>query len=138
MIRIEIPGMRLCSLTNAREHHMVKAKRARAQRQAAQWAIRSRWTEFIYHRAYEIEITRLGPRVLDSDNLASSAKSVRDGIADALGVDDGDPRITWLYAQEKGRPREYGVRIEIRERRREQEQPEQVHGARVKCKVTGA
>ena len=60
-----------------------------------------------------VTITRLGPRKLDSDNLATSAKGLRDGIADKLGVDDGDERITWCYAQEKSKT--YGVRIEIEE-----------------------
>lgn len=35
----------------------------------------------------------------------------RDGIADALGVDDGDEsKVTWSYAQERG---DYGVRVKI-------------------------
>jgi hypothetical protein len=50
---------------------------------------------------------------MDSDNLAIAAKSLRDGVADKLGIDDGDPRITWAYAQEKSKG--YAVRIEIQE-----------------------
>ena len=30
------------------------------------------------------------------------------GIADALGIDDGSEFVTWLYAQTKRFPREYG------------------------------
>lgn len=52
-------------------------------------------------------------RVLDDDNLASGFKATRDGVADWLGVDDGDKRLTWRYAQEKGAPKFYGVRIEV-------------------------
>lgn len=37
-----------------------------------------------------------------------------DGVADALGVNDRDPRIDWRVAQEKGRPREHAVRVEVR------------------------
>ena len=51
--------------------------------------------------------------MLDSDNLASSLKAVRDGVADAMGVDDGCSRIQWCYAQRKGKPREYAVLVEI-------------------------
>lgn len=59
-----------------------------------------------------VTITRLGPRKLDSDNLAASAKSVRDEIAKQFGVDDGDEdAYVWRYAQEKSK--EYGVRVEI-------------------------
>jgi hypothetical protein len=45
---------------------------------------------------------------MDSDNSIGSLKSVRDGVADALGIDDGDPRLTWEYRQETG---PFGVRI---------------------------
>jgi hypothetical protein len=60
-----------------------------------------------------ITLTRIAPRRLDSDNLARSLKAVRDGIADAIGVDDGDPRLEWRYAQEQGAVREYAVRVEV-------------------------
>ena len=60
-----------------------------------------------------ITITRIGPRELDSDNLAGSAKHVRDGIADWLMINDRDKRLQWKYAQEKGAPKEYGVRIRV-------------------------
>ena len=48
-----------------------------------------------------------------SDNLAAALKHVRDGVADALGMDDGDPRLVWLYGQRRGRPGEYAVLVEI-------------------------
>jgi len=60
-----------------------------------------------------ITLTRIAPRALDSDNLASGLKAVRDGVADALGVDDGTSRIEWRYAQERGKPGEYAVRVAI-------------------------
>lgn len=48
---------------------------------------------------------------MDGDNLQAACKGLRDGIADRLGVDDGDPRVTWHYAQEV--PADYGVTISI-------------------------
>ena len=63
------------------------------------------------HAMTRIELTRLAPRRLDSDNLAGSCKHIRDGIADWFGVDDGDARYQWAYAQEKSK--EYGVRVTI-------------------------
>lgn len=37
--------------------------------------------------------------------------------ADGLGLaSDRDPRVTWLYRQERAGVREYGVRVEIRAR----------------------
>lgn len=40
---------------------------------------------------------------LDSDNLPGAFKHVRDGMADALGIDDGDARLAWSYAQVKAK-----------------------------------
>jgi hypothetical protein len=59
-----------------------------------------------------VTMTRYGKRVLDDDNLQRSLKAVRDGIADAIGIDDGDTEFyTWQYKQEKGM--DYGVRLEF-------------------------
>lgn len=60
-----------------------------------------------------IKLTRVGPRTLDTDNLASGFKAVRDEIARILGIDDGDPRLTWVYEQRKGKPKEYAVHVLI-------------------------
>lgn len=38
-------------------------------------------------------------RVLDDDNLQGACKSLRDSIAETLGIDDGDKRISWTYHQ---------------------------------------
>lgn len=62
-----------------------------------------------------VTLTRLssGRVELDTDNLGTSLKHVRDGVADALGMDDSAKSpITWAYGQET-RAKEYGVRIEI-------------------------
>jgi hypothetical protein len=42
-----------------------------------------------------------------------SLKAVRDGVADALGVDDRDPRVVWLPDWERGRRRQHAVRVEV-------------------------
>ena len=62
-----------------------------------------------------VTITRIAPRALDDDNLAASAKHVRDGIADAMGLDDRDPRVRWRYAQRSDGRGVYGVEIRIDE-----------------------
>lgn len=98
---------RLVSEANAREHWATRAKRAKAHRTMARGTLR------LHHAPIpapcRITITRIGKRRLDDDNLAGSAKAIRDGVADWLGIDDGDPRLTWRYAQEIGR--DYAVRI---------------------------
>jgi hypothetical protein len=109
--------IRLLSEANVRQHWAEKARRARAQRLATWGAVRAagpgrlRWP-------LDVTITRVAPRALDDDNLRGACKAVRDGIADALGLpSDRDPRVTWLYAQEKStRPGEYAVRITIASR----------------------
>jgi hypothetical protein len=49
---------------------------------------------------------------LDDDGLRAALKSCRDGVALALGVDDGDTaRVRFDYAEQRG---EWGVRVEVR------------------------
>ncbi len=97
--------MSLPSTANLREHWSAKAKRAKAHRTAARLAVgrplRERNWLTLGGRVV-VTLTRVSPRALDSDNLASAFKNCRDGVADALGIDDGDDRLAWHYAQAKG------------------------------------
>ena len=62
-------------------------------------------------------ITRIAPGTLDAhDNLPRALKACVDEIAAVLDVDDKDKRVSWQYAQEKGRPKEYAVRVQIETR----------------------
>lgn len=114
-VTVTLP-IRTESEANLREHWAPKSRRARDQRGTARIILRQpQYAElFRHHGKFEITMTRIGVRTLDPDNLANSFKHVQDGIADALGIDDGSSRITWEYAQEKGKPKEYSVRIEIK------------------------
>ena len=114
-MRFVVP-VRTVSEANRREHWSVKAKRAKQQREAAGMMMVSMGV----HRGrpkppLSVTLTRVAPRKLDTDNLARSLKAVRDGIADALGIDDGDERVAWLYAQRRGAAKTYEVEVEIRE-----------------------
>mgnify|MGYP001586779957 CR=1 FL=1 len=61
-----------------------------------------------------VDLVRVGPRRLDDDNLAGALKHIRDGVAAALGVDDGDTaRVTWRYGQRQDR-QAVGVEVTIR------------------------
>ena len=104
------------SEANLREHWAKKGRRAKGQRAIARMILgQPQYAALRKHAGrFEITITRIGARPLDPDNLANSGKHVQDGIADALGIDDGSARITWIYAQEKGKPKEYAVRVEIK------------------------
>lgn len=111
MICINLP-IRTISEANTREHWSKVARRAKGQRTYAKLEVLLR-RSCLHGIAYPITITltRIGKRRLDSDNLQRSFKAVRDGVADGIGIDDGDSRLVWLYGQEIGK--EYGVRIEI-------------------------
>jgi hypothetical protein len=62
------------------------------------------------------KLIRIAPRLLwdTSESAPSALAAVRDGVADALGVDDRDMSeggwIEWTYGQEQG---PYAVRIEL-------------------------
>jgi hypothetical protein len=99
--------IRMDSMLNLRLHWASKHKKVKALRDAAIVVPRG------LPLPCRVIITRIAPRELDGDNLQGAAKGLRDGIADRLGVDDRDPRVSWLYAQERGKPREYAVRISI-------------------------
>lgn len=111
-VTMRIP-IRLMSEANQREHWRVKAKRVAQHRAIGRIGLgpKVKGQPWIATRPVLVTITRIGPRKLDDDNLASSAKALRDGIADAMQVDDGDARITWRYDQATGRT--YAVDVEI-------------------------
>jgi len=108
MIEVTIP-IKSVSVANLRMHWAVKAKLAKSHRAMARnaMAIASPAAPGL---PLTLVLTRVGPRTLDTDNLASSLKAVRDGIADWLGVDDGSPQIDWQYAQKRG---SYAVEVEV-------------------------
>lgn len=115
--------VRLVSVANLREHWATRAARNKRHRgdayraTAYELASLRTWARTPdTARPMTITITRIAPRKLDSDNLASSAKAVRDGIADALGIDDGSELVTWRYEQTKRLPREYGCQVRIEQR----------------------
>ena len=99
--------IRLVSLANVREHWAKRASRAKLQRSHVKFFCPQ------FDLPCVVTITRVAPRKLDDDNLVSSAKNLRDGIADKLGIDDRDERVAWRYEQRKGKPREYAVDVLI-------------------------
>lgn len=119
MMKVILP-IRTWSEPNLRGHWARRARRAHKQREAARMLVRAALASLPpWNPAREgkrkrtIWLIRLAPRELDSDNLVASMKAVRDGVADALGMDDGDDRLRWRYAQRRGKPGEYSVLVEI-------------------------
>lgn len=127
---VTLPRLRLVSEANAREFWADRARRVKEQRTAARSALsratktspvgakrgQLRWDGWGHlgnPESLVVTITRIAPRRLDSDNLARSAKAIRDGVADWLGIDDGDERIDWRYAQRRGGMGEHAVEIRV-------------------------
>lgn len=103
--------VRTVSEANSHEHWRARQRRAQEQRGVALLVARGLGAP--PSPPLVITLTRVSPRRLDSDNLASSQKHVRDGIADWLGIDDGDERLTWRYEQHTGPAGVTEVRVEV-------------------------
>ncbi len=129
MIKWEIP-LKTVSESNSREHWHKAAARHTWQ----QLFIRTLFNAELRPMPMpcEITMTRISPRKLDAEeNLPMAFKWIKDEIGAQLfpekvviyrkkngnfaknkGHADSDPRVTWKYAQEKGKTQ--GIRIEIR------------------------
>lgn len=106
---------------NVRDNRFVRAKRVKAQREAAfVHTMAACRKAYILHPSLllrppgstvVVTMERESPGKLDDDNLRSALKACRDGIADALGSDDRNPRIKWHYGQTHGK--RYAVIVAI-------------------------
>lgn len=110
-MKVTVP-VRAVSLANVREHWTRRSDRARAHRSAAFLSLRA--TKVAAVLPCIVLLTRVAPRALDDDNLRGALKSVRDGVADWLGIDDRDPRVKWEYGQRKGPVKFYAVDVEVK------------------------
>lgn len=124
-VTVEIP-MRLKNTLNRREHWAVKAKRAKAERNATTLMLKAHdsgtFTRGIVHalalrgdearmsfmpsdRRIAVRLVRIyagQSKPMDDDGLAAAFKHVRDAVAAYFGVDDADPRIRFVCAQTRG------------------------------------
>lgn len=96
----------------------IMRSRARAQQRGATLlavsaALRARGLDGVALAPWRVTITRVSPGRLDPhDGLGAALKGVIDGIAEALGIDDGDERrVRFVPAQRKGRRGEHGVEV---------------------------
>lgn len=115
--RLVVPGLRLLSNSNTREHFMGRHQRLKLQQQRVGYAAMGPLRDFREGlaegriAAIRVTLTRVGPKRLDRDNAWSSMKAPIDAIAKCLGVDDADRRIEWQVEQEAGA---YALGIEVR------------------------
>ena len=101
----------IVSELNRRDHWAVKYRRATRQKRMAhahtlkhahRLRARARADRDLCLLVKLVRIMRRRQRPYDGDNLQSGFKAIRDGIAEALGIDDGSYRIDWQYDQERG------------------------------------
>jgi hypothetical protein len=101
------------SEANSHEHWRKRQRRAKAQRAAAALC-----ASYLQRPSGQLVVSmcRYGKRKLDSDNLHGSLKHVRDGIADWLGVDDGDESLVRWECYQKSPCKELGVMVVVEQR----------------------
>jgi len=112
-VTILIP-LRLPSCANLREHWTAKARRVKAQRTAVRVYIGGKPRPPL---PVVVTLTRIAPRALDDDNLASAFKACRDEVATWLGFADNNPGIVWQYAQRKVGAKVYGIEIRVTDKK---------------------
>lgn len=93
---------------NAREHWRTRAARVKKERQATSLIVKPFPTPCI------VRLVRLSVATVDDDNLPGACKAIRDEIAKLCGCGDSprDP-ITWVYAQEKCKRGQFGIKVEF-------------------------
>lgn len=113
-LRVEIP-IRVSNPLNGSHRHWatVARERKRVRENVLLYMRSALMAEAFSYDLRHFRVTRLAPRMFDPpyDGLLASLKSVVDGLADALGVDDRVLKIK--YAQEKSAI--YCVRVESME-----------------------
>lgn len=117
---VTVPGLRVRSEMNGdREHWAAKARRTKAQKTDTAIALSCAGLnvreQLRAAKRLRVRFTRIGGKTMDSDNLCTAFKYVRDAVAKWLGRDDGPKSgIAWALppGQETG---PFGVRIEIQE-----------------------
>lgn len=137
VVSVTLP-LKLVNGANAREHWAVRKKRAESHRQSTtsalalplgrcgiiQWENRvlvedgntvTKLVPVLQCKEVRVRITRISAgKGLDRwDGLPIACKHVIDGVADALGIDDSDPRFFVEFAQEKGPRGYFGCRVEV-------------------------
>lgn len=123
LLRAHTP-IRTVSVINKREHYMATHRRTAKHRRETMFALLAEGRQQGIDKGKcplpaMVIMTRIAPHKMDDDNLGGALKAVRDAVADWIGVDDGDDRVSWVPAQERGRPKEYAVRVEVHEHRRQ-------------------
>ncbi len=114
LTRIEILlPIRTESELNRRDHWRAAASRKHLQREEVGVSLKNLFKVCRVELPCAVKLTRIGANLLDSDNLASAFKAIRDEIARLIGIDDGSEMIRFEHDQLADRRAGYGIKIEI-------------------------
>lgn len=113
--RYTIP-VRLTNFANARLHWAARDRIIKKLRTVSAYYALVSTARTTRRLPATVTLTRLYPekgraKAMDSDGVVSAMKPIRDGIADAWGVDDKDGKWKWRYGQRTAQ--KYGVEVEI-------------------------
>lgn len=115
MIKFTLP-LKLVG-ANAREHHMVRHRRVKAERKAAGYVLNALRSQLPV-LPITVDLTRVSAGTLDQhDNLRMAFKGLVDQVAETYGLPDCDPAFTWAYHQRTGKAGEYAAEISISSRK---------------------
>lgn len=103
-VEFTVPCVTVSEANQRPSHWAVRHRRFAEQKHAVNVAMRTSLVTLQTSRGVPLTVTftRLGGKMLDSDNCAGAFKACRDQLAFRLGRDDGDQSIEWRYAQEPG------------------------------------
>jgi hypothetical protein len=95
---------------NDREHHMVRMRRVKVEKDTVGWFLHGRFAK--PKLPCVVKLTRVAPSPgLDDDNLSGALKACRDAVAEWIGVNDRELwKVRYEYAQRRG---PYAVQIEF-------------------------
>ena len=108
-------GIKTLSTLNNRKHWRSVSAARKKERQAGRDMMLGHGIKLPLTRRLVVTFCRLSAGSLDDDNLAAAGKSIRDGVADALEIDDANDLVEWVYTQERAKRGVYGVRVLIEE-----------------------
>ena len=99
-MRLELPYPPAILSPNKRPHWAAKAKAVASYRSECGWRARAQGADILDVTRLEMRITFHPPdlRRRDCDNLISATKALRDGLMDAIGVDDSGFVVTYEMA----------------------------------------
>lgn len=123
IISIVVP-IRIQSVANLREHWTKRRARDNSQELMIRVALHNATgvPPGVPCLPLQIKLTRIAPKALDFDNLVACFKKTIDVISDwvspglAPGRADSVEGLEFFFGQEKGKVREYGLKIEMWDR----------------------